>query len=66
MLDKPVLPHHKLHAFGVATELLVAVREAGIRDTHLRDQAMRAAQSACVHQPSNLLRRHVTIECLKA
>jgi len=49
MLDKPVLPHHKLHAFGVATELLVAVRAAGIRETHLRDQAMRAAQSACLN-----------------
>jgi four helix bundle protein len=49
MLDKPLLPHHKLHAFGVATELLVAVRDAGIRETHLRDQAMRAAQSACLN-----------------
>ena len=48
MLDRPLLPHHKLHAFGVAKDLLVSVREAGIRDTHLRDQAMRAAQSACL------------------
>ena len=49
MLDKPLLPHHKLLAFGVARELLVAVRAADIRDTHLRDQAMRAAQSACLN-----------------
>ena len=49
MLDRPILPHHKLLAFGVAKELLVAVRESGIRDTHLRDQAMRAAQSACLN-----------------
>ena len=34
---------------GWAIELLIAVREAGIRDTHLRDQAMRAAQSACLN-----------------
>ena len=49
MLDRPLLPHHKLLAFGVAKELLVAVRDAAIRDTHLRDQAMRAAQSACLN-----------------
>ena len=36
------LPHHKLEAYGVAMKLLEAVREAKIRDTHLRDQAMRA------------------------
>jgi four helix bundle protein len=44
-----LLPHHKLHAFRVCTELLVAVRQAGVRDAHLRDQAMRAAQSACLN-----------------
>ncbi len=49
MLDKPLLPHHKLHAFQVAKDLLIAVRDAGISDTHLRDQAMRAAQSACLN-----------------
>lgn len=49
MLDHPLLPHHKLHAFGVAKDLLIAIREAGIRDAHLRDQAMRAAQSACLN-----------------
>src|SRR5271156_1660417 len=43
------LPHHKLHAFGVAKELLLAVKDAAVRDTHLRDQAMRAAQSACLN-----------------
>jgi four helix bundle protein len=49
MLEKPVLPHHKLHAFGVAKELLLAVRAADVRDAHLRDQATRAAQSACLN-----------------
>ena len=43
MLEKPLLPHQKLRAFGVAKDLLIAVRDAGIGDTHLRDQAMRAA-----------------------
>ena len=49
MLEKPLLPHQKLRAFGVAKDLLIAVRDAGIGDTHLRDQAMRAAQSACLN-----------------
>ena len=49
MLDRPLLPHHRLLAFGVATELLAAVRNAAIRDAHLRDQALRAAQSACLN-----------------
>ena len=44
-----LLPHHKLQAFGVAMQLLAAVREARIRDAHLRDQAMRAAKSACLN-----------------
>jgi four helix bundle protein len=46
---QPTLPHHKLHAFGVAKEMLIAVRAANIRDTGLRDQAMRAAKSACLN-----------------
>jgi four helix bundle protein len=49
MLDRPILPHQKLLAFGVAKDLLIAVRDAAIRDVHLRDQAMRAAQSACLN-----------------
>jgi four helix bundle protein len=43
------LPHHKLQAYGVAMQLLEAVRDARIRDSHLRDQAMRAAKSACLN-----------------
>ena len=43
------LPHHKLRAYGVAMQLLEAVRGARIRDSHLRDQAMRAAKSACLN-----------------
>ncbi len=41
------LPHQKLLAYEVAVKLLESVRAAGIRDAHLRDQAMRAAKS-CV------------------
>jgi len=43
------LPHHRLVAYSVATELLLAVRAAEIRDTKLRDQALRAAKSACLN-----------------
>jgi len=43
------LPHHKLLAYGVAIQLLVSVRAARIRDCHLRDQATRAAKSACLN-----------------
>jgi four helix bundle protein len=45
----PVLPHHKLIAFGVARNLLVAVRAAQIRDVKLRDEATRAAKGACLN-----------------
>src|SRR4051812_46339906 len=44
-----LLPHHKLHAFGVACELLVAVRKANVRDAKLRDESMRAAKSTCLN-----------------
>ena len=43
------LPHHRLVAYSVATELLLAVRAADIRDPKLRDQALRAAKSACLN-----------------
>jgi len=45
----PVLPHHKLIAFGVARDLLLAVRAAGIRDPKLRDEALRSVKSACLN-----------------
>jgi four helix bundle protein len=48
-MDPISLPHHRLKAYGVAIELLRSVREARIRDVHLRDQAMRAAKSACLN-----------------
>ena len=47
--DASLLPHHRLRAYGVAVKLLLAVREAGIRDRVLRDQALRAAKSACLN-----------------
>jgi len=43
------LPHHRLIAFGVARDLLLAVRDAHLRDASLRDQALRAAKSACLN-----------------
>lgn len=43
------LPHHKLLAYGVAVELLVAVKAANVRDAKLRDEATRAAKSACLN-----------------
>ena len=43
------LPHHKLIAYGVAVELLLAVKACGIRDSKLRDEATRAAKSACLN-----------------
>jgi len=45
----PLLPHHRLKAYGVAVQLLEAVRAARIRDAHLRDHAMRSAKSACLN-----------------
>jgi hypothetical protein len=41
------LPHHRLAAYQVAVELLVALKAAGIRDNKLRDEALRAAKSVC-------------------
>ncbi|HEX9241245.1 MAG TPA: four helix bundle protein [Anaeromyxobacter sp.] len=45
----PVLPHHKLIAYGVARDLLVAVLRCSIRDAKLRDEAVRSAKSACLN-----------------
>ncbi len=45
----PGLPHHKLHAYGAAVKLLLAVRAANIRDAKLRDEATRAAKSAALN-----------------
>ncbi len=45
--EKPLLLHHRLVAFHVAVELLVALREAQIRDSKLRDESLRAAKSVC-------------------
>ncbi len=44
-----VLPHHRLVAYQVALEFLGAVRGSAIRDASLRDQALRAAKSACLN-----------------
>ncbi len=45
----PLLPHHKLIAYGVARDLLLAVRAADIRDAKLRDEALRSAKSAALN-----------------
>ena len=44
-----LMPHHRLRAYGVAVQLLGAVRGARIRDRTLRDQALRAAKSVCLN-----------------
>src|SRR5438105_3067990 len=43
------LPFEKLHAYQRARLLLLAVREAGITESRLRDQALRAAQGVCLN-----------------
>src|SRR5258708_22158847 len=47
MHNSPSLPHHRLHVFAVAREMLLAIRDAPIRDTKLRDEALRAAKGVC-------------------
>ena len=47
--ETTLLLHEKLIAWQVACELLRLVCDAGIRDTKLQDQALRAAQSACLN-----------------
>jgi four helix bundle protein len=43
------LAHHRLVAYEVAVQLLITVRETEIRDPKLREQALRAAKSACLN-----------------
>ncbi len=43
------LPHHRLVAYQVAVELLVLVRDARLRDSTLREQALRSAKSVCLN-----------------
>ena len=42
-------PQHTLKAYGVAVKVVIAVRDAKVSDASLRDQAMRAAQSAALN-----------------
>ena len=49
MKNWTTLPHQNLIAYQVARELVVIVREAKIVDAKLRDQALRAATSACLN-----------------
>jgi four helix bundle protein len=43
------LPHHRLVAYQVAVELLLAIKAAEIRDPKLRDEALRAGKSAVLN-----------------
>jgi len=43
------LPHHRSEAYRLSLELLAAVRAADITDRRLRDEALRAAKSACLN-----------------
>jgi len=49
MFDSSLLPHRRLRAYGVALQLLEAVRAAHITDRTLRDHALRAAKAACLN-----------------
>lgn len=48
-MNEPFLPHHRLIAFTVAKELLLAVVAANISDAELKDQATRAAKGAALN-----------------
>jgi four helix bundle protein len=43
------LPHHRLIAYHRALSLLAAVGAAEIRDSKLRDEALRAAKGTCLN-----------------
>ena len=47
--SSPRLPHHKLVAYGVARDFLMAVMACNIRDAKLRDETLRSAKSACLN-----------------
>ena len=49
MTNWTTLPYEKLHAYQSTRALLVVVREAKIGIPNLRDQAIRAAISACLN-----------------
>ena len=48
-MNQSSLPHHKLIAFQVAKELLIAVVAADIKDAEIKDQATRAAKGAALN-----------------
>jgi len=60
MAQGAVLPHETLVAYQVACELLVAIRDAQIDDSGLRDQAIRAAKSACLNVAEAAGRESIT------
>ena len=43
------LPHETLHAYQEARKLLACIRDSGISDARLRDQAIRAGTSVCLN-----------------
>ncbi len=49
MTNTHSLPHHRLIVFGFAREMLVAVRDAHIRDSKVRDEALRSAKGMCLN-----------------
>ena len=49
MMNIPKLPQHKLIAYQVSLRLLEAVMRSRIVDSNLRNQALRAAKSACLN-----------------
>ena len=67
--DDGLLPFQRLDVYKVARAFAVAVKEAGIRDAELQDQAIRAAISAFLTLAEGLpnkgpgLRRKYFTEC---
>ena len=49
MTNYSQLPHEKLRVFQEARALFVCVRDAELKDSKLRDQALRAAKSICLN-----------------
>ena len=52
--DATRIPFQRLESYRVAKEIAVLVHRAGIRDTELRDQALRASKSAFLNLSEGL------------
>ena len=48
-ISDTLLPHHRYVAYQVAVDFIIAVKAAGISDTKMRDEALRASKGACLN-----------------